>query len=68
MNAFLFLFKAIQRKIKKIHSTLVLRVFGATYYCGCIIDMSKSRPGVGKEVCHRAKNKFRTRWQARTVK
>ncbi len=60
MNAFLFLFKAIKKIIIIIfHSTLVLRVFGATYYCGCIIDMSKSRPGVGKEVFHRAKNKFR---------
>ncbi len=26
------------------HGTVVLRVFGATYSCGCIIDMSKSRP------------------------
>ncbi len=26
------------------HSTLVLRVFSASYCCGCIIDMSESKP------------------------
>ncbi len=26
------------------HGTLALCVFGATYCCGCIIDMLKSRP------------------------
>ncbi len=37
------------------HGTLVLNVFGATYCSGCIIDMSKYRPGVGNlfgMTCH----------------
>uniref|UniRef100_A0A673J338 Legumain n=1 Tax=Sinocyclocheilus rhinocerous TaxID=307959 RepID=A0A673J338_9TELE len=44
---FLFCFysRSLQHALHYVfHGTLVLCVFGATYCCGCIIDMSKSRP------------------------
>uniref|UniRef100_A0A672KRS4 Fucolectin tachylectin-4 pentraxin-1 domain-containing protein n=1 Tax=Sinocyclocheilus grahami TaxID=75366 RepID=A0A672KRS4_SINGR len=44
---FLFCFysRSLQHALLYVfHGTLVLCVFGATYCCGCIIDMSKSRP------------------------
>ncbi len=42
---FCFHSRSLQHTLHYIfHGTLVLCVFGATYCCGCIIDMSKSLP------------------------